>query len=95
MFISSQQATRREQLFTQHGIFADRSPATGTARNTNFDLHASSGTGYCGRTRRLEAELALADQEYRVGHRSGVERRTKVATYQIQDEGFHWQGVDG
>jgi hypothetical protein len=24
-----------------------------------------------------------------------TEGRTKVATYQIQDEGFHWQGVDG
>lgn len=34
----------RPAALSQYGIFADRSPETGIARNTNFDLHAGSGT---------------------------------------------------
>ncbi len=51
-------------------------PGNGKARVINFDLHASSGTGYCGRTRRLEAERTSADQEYRISHASKADRRT-------------------
>lgn len=70
-------------------------PGNGHSANNKLDLHASSGTGYRGRTRRLDAEQMSADLKHRVSHTSKAKRRTKVATYQIQDEGFHWQGVDG